>query len=180
VSSLQQRAEASVSSPSRSKASQQRTATEHPTAGIATSQVRASSCLLLGQSHGPLETMARRQAHGENDGARAEYREHIQCHGRHNDRDGTALAPRGPGARRLGVTCMTRASPSVFEHPTLSSCLTVKPITGSSKRSTTLHAGQSGWIVTYFSFSSFPSTWLTCPELGSITCPKTRSIAGRI
>jgi hypothetical protein len=176
VSSLQQRAEASVSSPSRSKASQQSTPRQE-------SRLHRSGphrVFYWANHMDPLRLWHVVRLMGKTMGHVLSTASTSNAMAGTTTENGTALAPRGPGARHLGVTCMTRASPSVFERPTLSSCLTVKPITGSSKRSTTLHAGQSGWIVTYFSFSSFPSTWLTCPELGSITCPKTRSIAGRI
>jgi hypothetical protein len=75
------------------------------------------------------------------------------------------------------VTC---ASLSIFEHPITSSSAMVKPILAFGWRTTASHAGQAGWTMTFSSSSSSPITWLTWPDLGSITYPGTRSIVGKV
>jgi hypothetical protein len=118
-SSLQQRAKVSVSSPGRSKASQQRTAMEHPTAGIVSSPVWAPSYLRPGHLSRCPEPPTRHQAHEGHEGARTACTICIAvCTVIKN---GVASAPRGQGLLRSGTMCVAHASLSIFGHPTTSS-----------------------------------------------------------
>jgi hypothetical protein len=95
-------------------------------------------------------------------------------------RNGAALAPRGRDLNHSRAICMMCASLGFSVHPTTSSSMMARPILASSWWTTASCAWQEGWTMTSSSSSSSPSTWPTCPELGSITCPETRSIVGRI
>jgi hypothetical protein len=116
-SSLQRWAEVSVSSPGRSKASRQRTTTEHPAVGTASSLVRTPSNLRLGHPSKPLEPTTCRRARGENEGVRTEYHTCNQCHGRCNDREGHSLSPEEPGPKAFGSIMRDAYFPKHFWVP---------------------------------------------------------------
>jgi hypothetical protein len=92
----------------------------------------------------------------------------------------TALAPMGQCPRHSGVACMACVSLNIFGHQIMSSNMMAKPILAFAWRTIASCAGQAGQMMTSSSSSSFPFSWLTPLGPGSITCPETRSIAGRI
>jgi hypothetical protein len=116
-SSLQRQAEASVLSPSRSKASQQRTAIEHPTTGTASSSAWAPSRLRLSHQNRPLGHVERHQAHGENDGACVKYRTCIHGHDGHSNRERHSLSLEGPGPKAFGGSVRNACFPKHFWVP---------------------------------------------------------------
>jgi hypothetical protein len=125
-SSLQKRAEASVSSPICSKARLQRTAMDHPAAGTASSLAWAPSCLWSGHPSRRPEPPVCHQAHRGDEGARSE---HCACNshrGGRNDQERHNVSPEGPRPKVFGPTCATRVSLSVFKRPIMSSSTTEK------------------------------------------------------
>jgi hypothetical protein len=69
-----------------------------------------------------------------------------------------ALASRGQGPRRLGATCATCVSLSVFELPIMSSSMTVKPTLVFGWRIIVSHVGQARQRMISSSSSSSPFT----------------------
>jgi hypothetical protein len=110
-SSLQQRAEVSILSPGHSKASQQRTTTEHPTAGTASSPTRALSHLWPSHHH------VVRLVEGAMGHAPSTTRATCVGVGAVIE-NSVALASRGQGLKHSGATCVTRASLSTSVTPT--------------------------------------------------------------
>jgi hypothetical protein len=155
---------------------------EHPAAGTVCSSVRALSCLWPDHpSRRPSHRHAVRLTWGR--GAKGHALSTVCATfvtvGAAIE-NGAALAPRGQGLKRSGATCVTHASLSIFGSPTTSSSTTAKPIPMFGCRTTASCAGRAGWSTIPSSSSSSPFTCLKRPELGSITCPKTRSIVGRV
>jgi hypothetical protein len=96
-SSLQWQAEVSMSSSGHSKASQQRTVTELPMAGTASSPTQVLAHIWPGHQSGHLEPPVRRKAHQGDEGAHSEHHTHNLCHDGCNDQEGHNLS-----AERLG------------------------------------------------------------------------------
>jgi hypothetical protein len=95
-------------------------------------------------------------------------------------RNGAALAPRGQDLKRSGATCMMRASLGISVCPTTSSSMMATHIPMFGWRTTASRVGRVGRTMTSSSSNSSLFTWLTHPELGSITFLETRLIVGRI
>jgi hypothetical protein len=153
-SSLQRWAKVFILSLGDSKASRERTAMEHPTAGTVSSSARHSAC---GGVKGHALSIV-----------------HTTCVVASTViENGTALAPRCQGLKHLGAMCMTCASLRVFGRPTTLSNVMAKAIPAFGWRTTASGAGWAGGT-TNSSSSSFSSfTLLTCPKLGSTTCLET-------
>jgi hypothetical protein len=115
--SLQRRAEVSISSPGRSKASRQRTTTEHPAVGTASSPARAPSRLRPSHPNGSPEPMAHRQVCRENNGAHSEYCMHIQRHSGHSKRKWRSLSPEGSGPKAFRSSVRDTCFPKRFRVP---------------------------------------------------------------
>jgi hypothetical protein len=116
-SSLQHQAEGSVLSPGCSKASRQRTTIEHTATGIASSPVWAQSHLRPGHPSRPLELVAHRQAHRENEGLSTKYRTHNQHRCGRNDREQCSLSPEEPGPKAFGSNMHNACFPKHFRAP---------------------------------------------------------------
>jgi hypothetical protein len=73
--------------------------------------------LRLGQLRGPLETVAHRQAHGENNGTHTDYRMHIQRRVRCSDQEQRSPSPEGPGPKVFGSNLCDACFPKRFRVP---------------------------------------------------------------
>jgi hypothetical protein len=91
--------------------------TEHLTVGTASSPAWASSHLRLGQLRRPLEPTTRCQVHGENDGARTEYRMQIQHRVERSDREQRSLSLEGPEPKAFGSNVRDTCFPKRFWVP---------------------------------------------------------------
>jgi hypothetical protein len=126
-SSLQQWVEDSVSSPGRSKASWQRTASELPVAGTVSSPTRAPTRLQPGHPSGHPEPQACYKAHqGEGHVLSTACITHAVV-GVTIEKD-TVSTPKGQGPRHWGATWVTRVSLSTFRFQIMSLCMMAKQI----------------------------------------------------
>jgi hypothetical protein len=115
-SSLQQWVEDSVSSPGRSKASWQRTASELPVAGTVSSPTRAPTRLQPGHPSGHPEPQACYKAH-QGGGACSEHRVHNPCCGGCDDRERHSVNPERTGPKALGSNVGDTCFPKHFQVP---------------------------------------------------------------
>jgi hypothetical protein len=111
---------------------------------------------------------------GADEGAHTKHR---ACNIHRGQCDDQEWAMRGRDLKHSGATCAMRASLGIFVHPTKASSMIARLIPASGWRTTASCAGR---VMTSLSSSASPSAWSTRPELGSITCPETRLIVGRI
>jgi hypothetical protein len=100
-SSIQHRAEVSISSPGRSKAGWQKVAMELPVVGTASSPVQIPAYFRPCHPNRHLEPLAHRQPHQWDQGTQSEHRMRYPCHGGRDDQEGRSLSP--GGARAQGV-----------------------------------------------------------------------------
>jgi hypothetical protein len=94
--------------------------------------------------------------------------------------NGAALALRGWGPSCLGATCATHVSLSIFECPIMSSSTMAKPTPSVWLEDYRLMCRAGGVEDDLFIIQFLLIYLLTRLGLGSITCPKTRSIVWRI
>jgi hypothetical protein len=155
---------------------------EHPVVATASSPAQAPSHLRPGHLSGHPKPPTCHQSHGGrgDEGSRTEHRTSNLRHGGRSDREQCSLRPEAPEPKEFRSNMHDACFLGVSMRPTTSSSMTARLIPTSSWKTTASHAGRVGRTMTSSSSSSYPSTWLTCPVLGSITCPETRSIIGWI
>jgi hypothetical protein len=127
-SSLQQWVEVSVSSPGRSKASRQRTASELPVAGTVSSPTRAPTRLQPGHPSGHPEPQACYKAHRGGRGRVLSTACITHAVVGVTIKKGTVSTLKGQGPRHWGATWVTRVSLSTFRFQIMSLCMMAKPI----------------------------------------------------
>jgi hypothetical protein len=179
-SSLQRWAKVSVSSSGRSKASQQRTVMELPTAVTMSSPARAPTRLQLGHPRRHPEPPTCHQARRGDEWVRSEHHARNPYHDRCNDRERCNLSPEGPGPKAFWSNVCNVHFPKRSRVPNNVVKYDHKTNPNILLDDYALHAGQVGQMTTSSSSNSSPFTWLTQPGSGSITCLENRSIAGRI